>query len=66
MDPIHPRIKSSFYGGAVATFGWGMVEWLGHVSPPAVVVASSVTLLGALVGWAVPPRWWDRTPDPPA
>ncbi len=55
IKPV-PKVERPAFAGAIATVGWWAAEYFGDVSAPAAVVAASVVIIGAIVGWLAPPR----------
>lgn len=48
------KVELPAFAGAASTFGWWLAQEIAQVEPPAAVVAASVVLIMAVVGWFAP------------
>lgn len=48
------KVEMPAFAGAIATVGWWAADYWGNVEAPSAVVAASVVILAAVVGWFAP------------
>ena len=53
IKPV-PKVDRPAFAGALSTFGWWAGSQIWSLDPPAAVVAASVVIIMAVVGWLAP------------